>query len=95
MGIEERGYSFFNLRTAITALKDQVQRLEEYAAKLEEVYAEKNATTEEYGLERFIALQDFNYKSKQHKKGDIVLITAKEVADKGFIALGYLKREAK
>lgn len=94
---EIRGYNFENLRRAVKALDnhEQINYILGYIDNLEQLYADKITLPDNYGLERFIAVNDFTFKGKQHKRGDIVLITAKEVADKGFIALGYLKREAK
>lgn len=92
-----QGYNFENLRRAIMAMdnREKLAELCNAVTRLEEIYATKTAQPEERGLERFMAIQDFTYKGKAYKRGDLVLVTAKEAVDRAFIALGYLKREAK
>jgi hypothetical protein len=94
---DTRGYNFENLRRAIIAMdnREKLTELCEAVTRLEEIYAAKTAQPEERGLERFTVLQDFSYKGKAYKRGDLVLVTAKEAVDRGFIALGYLRREAR
>jgi hypothetical protein len=91
-----KGYNFENLRRAIIAMdnREKLTELCEAVTRLEEIYATKATTPEDRGLERFMAIQDFTYKGKAYKRGDLVLVTAKEAVDRGFIVLGYLKREA-